>query len=691
MLEVLLAMPRTGLAAVSVAVTCPEGCEPGDIIFVTTKSGLDVEVEVPEGVAVGEVFDVEFEDSAQPPERASSPIRGGGGSVTIRGGGGGSATLTEWSDRFAVDGTGWSTDQSALDTSEATYRPQLSPRSQQMVPAGGEVWERMHEDHARRAASQIQRAAEGRRRDTQELQSRPKLSKASEQLARGTSPRKRRQRLLEPSRRAPSPAAAVPSEFGDSRWHGRGARSPHRVVNRLTEDAYYRQQQREVEQERQAQAQHRYAPRIPARSAALVSMLPSRTQTLQSPAEARQRQVARHTLTVDELVAKIRTQLRAAAHGGKGEANVRWLYQQYTRDELHGLSFTEFRSAVRTHGKVDRSSMSDKELTALYRSLAGPNGRIQLKEFTAFLGTKDKPNVRARSPADSTTVEPGVLEGKADQLASLEAKKQIALASEDYETAAGLRDEIAAVQHYIDDHTPRIHAVPIARTHETRSVDWAEHLNGGPVPPEAMPAPIVEIIARCAEWVARYGKGFEDTLRKKHRGSPGWDFLSEGKTRRAAFYHQRLEYEQQLQNEPKSTVKRKKVKNRTPKRNESVPEGVPGECNPAQSLLDLSVGSEAAPIGATSKHTQVAKGDIAQNKFSKGKYRVLRRTVLRAELSKNAEAVCTLRAGDVIDVTRGFREIWTAMRGAGGWGGLRCCGGNRKRQRERERERERER
>ena len=658
------------MAAYSVAVTCPEGCEPGDIIFVTTKSGLDVEVEIPEGVAVGEVFDVEFEDSvrAKPASGlpgAIAPIESSGGSTRAKGAEQQRAgsPLTAWSDRFAVDGTGWS----ATDTSEATYRPQLSPRSQQMVATGGEVWKRMHEDHARRAETRIQREAEGQRRETQELRSRPKISKTSEQLARGTSPSKRRQRLLEsPLRRAASPAIALPPEFQASRWHGRGSRSPHRVVNRLTEDAQYRQQQREIELQRQAQSQHRYSPRIPARSAELVSMLPTATQTMQSPAEARQRHAARYALSVDELIAKIRTQLRAAAHAGTGEANVRWLYQQYAKDELHGMSFTEFRSAVRTHGNVDRSLMSDKELTALYRSLAGPNGRMQLKEFAAFLNTKDKPSLRSRSPpAASTAVAPGVLEGKAAQLASLEAKKRIALASEDYETAATLRDEIAAVQHYIDDHTPRIDAVPIARTHETRKVDWAERLNGGPVPPDAMPAPIVEIIARCAEWVACYGVGFEDTLRKKHRGSPGWNFLNEGKTRRAVFYRQRLAYEQQLQSEPK----RKKARTKAQKQHDSISEGIPGEENPTQALLNLSARSEPLFIGNTSTPAEGAVVDIAQKKFPKGKYKVLRRTVLRAELSKTAEAVCTLRAGDIIDVTRGMKDdeglVWA--KSALGW------------------------
>jgi len=55
----------------------------------------------------------------------------------------------------------------------------------------------------------------------------------------------------------------------------------------------------------------------------------------------------------------------------------------------------------------------------------------------------------------------------------------------------------------------------MVQRHETRKIDWAEKLNGGPVPPEAMPVPIVEIIARCAEWVAKYGDDFEETLRKK--------------------------------------------------------------------------------------------------------------------------------------------------------------------------------
>lgn len=47
--------------------------------------------------------------------------------------------------------------------------------------------------------------------------------------------------------------------------------------------------------------------------------------------------------------------------------------------------------------------MPDRELTLLYRSLAGPNGRIQLKEFKAFLSTKNNPKVSARLLKADTT------------------------------------------------------------------------------------------------------------------------------------------------------------------------------------------------------------------------------------------------------------------------------------------------
>lgn len=459
----------------SVAVTCPQGCEPGSIIFVTTKSGLDIEVEVPEGVAPGEIFDVEFEHVPLPrgalgEPAALSPVR------KLRGVGdaadqhcmailGRAGAGREWDSRFAIEGSGWA--------SPEPYVPQLSPGSQQMAPvANDEVWDRMSVDQTRRAESHFQRVAEGESRATEGLQSKPTISKGSEQLTRGQSPAKRRQRLLQDPRqqRAASPPART-TEFDGSRWNGRSARSPHRVVNRLTEDAHYRMRQREVELQRQADVQHTFSPRINARSVALVTMLPNATQTLQSPAEARQRSsTTRLILTNDELIAKIRTQLRAAAHGreekgAKASVDYRRLYQRYSSDQLHGMSYGEFRGAVRADGKVDRSAMPDRELTVLYRSLAGPNGRIQLKEFKAFLSTKNKPEVSARLlKADTTATASDLalitdLEGKSADLAALEAKKLRALESEDYEEAAALRDQIVLLQSYIDDHTKKLDTV----------------------------------------------------------------------------------------------------------------------------------------------------------------------------------------------------------------------------------------
>lgn len=356
------------MASSSVAVTCPAGCDPGDIIFVTTKSGLDIEVEVPEGVAPGEVFDVEFEHEPQQPKGAlgeppMSPVerlRGASDALGAQ-----AADGREWDNRFAVEGSGWT----SPDAGGATYTPQLSPGSHQMAPAANdEVWERMGADQARRAESHFQRVAEGEARATEGLQSRPKISKGSEQLTRGQSPAKRRQRLMKDPRQQRAASPPRSTEFDGSRWNGgRSARSPHRVVNRLTEDAHYRTRQREVDLQRQAEAKHTFSPRINARSIAIVAMLPNATQTLQSPAEARRGHgqggprpsTTRLVMSNDELVAKIRTQLRAAAHGrkekgAKASVDYRRLYQRYSSDQLHGMSYAEFRGAVRADGKVDR-------------------------------------------------------------------------------------------------------------------------------------------------------------------------------------------------------------------------------------------------------------------------------------------------------------------------------------------------
>ena len=324
------------------------------------------------------------------------------------------------------------------------------------------------------------------------------------------------------------------------------------------DDASYRQKQRGRELARAGKAQHPYRPSLPARSKALVNLLPNATQNLRSPAEAREHK----PLTTEEVVLQIRTQLCAAAHAGSsgtGAVEYRRLYQQYAKDYLAGLTFQEWRSAVRADGKIDRSAMADRELRNLYATLVGANGRIGFNEFRRFLGTPPAARtVRARSPIHSS---PGrsprlpvpqeevalqvrltsltrflnhfsqltscgcsvqvELERSRDELGALEERKAQALAAEAYEEAAGLRDQIALLQEFVTEHTPVLKTEVMARGHEERAIDWAARLHGGPVPPEAMPVAVVEIIARCAEWVARYGGGFEETLRKKHRDTPG--------------------------------------------------------------------------------------------------------------------------------------------------------------------------
>ena len=78
------------------------------------------------------------------------------------------------------------------------------------------------------------------------------------------------------------------------------------------DDASYRQKQRGRELARAGKAQHPYRPSLPARSKALVNLLPNATQNLRSPAEAREHK----PLTTEEVVLQIRTQLCAAAHAG---------------------------------------------------------------------------------------------------------------------------------------------------------------------------------------------------------------------------------------------------------------------------------------------------------------------------------------------------------------------------------------
>lgn len=231
--------------ASSVAVTRPEGCEPGDIIFVTTKSGLDIEVEVPEGVGPGEVFDVEFEastallqvsegaqdSSPHQPEAFGSPAASGaGGSPAASAGTPGPRAA--WDERF-IEAHGWSPSPGLWSSPGAgpggearAGQPQLSPGTLAMAGPGISVWERMREDQIRRGETGFQRIAEQQLQAEEDGFGHPKISQGSEAIlsARGESPSKRRERLARPIQRPPS-ADEQPTGFEGSRWHGGSAAS----------------------------------------------------------------------------------------------------------------------------------------------------------------------------------------------------------------------------------------------------------------------------------------------------------------------------------------------------------------------------------------------------------------------------------------------------------------------------------
>ncbi len=238
--------------ASSIAVTRPEGCEPGDIIFVTTKSGLDIEVEVPEGVGPGEVFDVEFEastallqvseraqdSSPHQPEAFGSPAASGAGESPAGSGGAGTPgpPRAAWDERF-IEAHGWSPSPGLWSSPGAgpggearAGQPQLSPGTLAMAGPGISVWERMREDQIRRGETGFQRIAEQQLQAEEDTSGRsfghPKISQGSEAIlsARGESPSKRRERLARPIQRPPS-ADEQPTGFEGSRWHGGSAAS----------------------------------------------------------------------------------------------------------------------------------------------------------------------------------------------------------------------------------------------------------------------------------------------------------------------------------------------------------------------------------------------------------------------------------------------------------------------------------
>eukprot|EP01052_Picozoa_sp_SAG31_P005720 SAG31_NODE_256_length_19032_cov_5.305181_7_plen_1244_part_00 len=256
-----------------------------------------------------------------------------------------------------------------------------------------------------------------------------------------------------------------------------------------------------------------------------------------------------------------------------------------------GLSLIEFGRAVRTDGNVDRCKLSKKELDEIFHHIdENGDGRVSFKEFEDFLllprwhpsgGSLSR---RARAAARRSKVSlDRQLEALNAHIDGLQEQKQNALLAEDYELAARLRDEIDRMRVSVLDVEPksgntlnvlvgngRMPSDPLQRHSQETStganqwpVAYAANttqqllLDDGPDPPKNMPVPAALTIVHCAKWVAQHGAEFEETLKRKHLGATGWGFLYEGKTRRAQFYRDRLEYEIKLLKRARHREKKK--------------------------------------------------------------------------------------------------------------------------------------
>ena len=99
------------------------------------------------------------------------------------------------------------------------------------------------------------------------------------------------------------------------------------------------------------------------------------TTTATSPFSARE----------SALESKLRTKLRAAAYAQGG---IDWekLFHHYDRDNKGTLDYVEFRSAVRRDGKMNATTLHDKDLQLIFQKVDyDESGEIDLQEFTAWL------------------------------------------------------------------------------------------------------------------------------------------------------------------------------------------------------------------------------------------------------------------------------------------------------------------
>ena len=698
----------------SVQVCCPPDVGPGDVILIQAPNGHEVEVEVPHGVCEGEIFDVEY-SAPEPPPAYSSDEEGG----TDDGDGEADALKAEreegWDDRFHT-AQGWIPRAVAPFLSSPGSAKFLAERK-------GGVWRRLEADTSKREASMESKVLLAAEETSAQLRDKPQISKATQQMAGKLSRQARQDRLMKPCRTVTPPAEEepVPTRSRVSR-----VTSADPVIGRMEQDRRdreLRQRQYEVE----SKTQHRFKPLIPDRSIGITQQLGSlcgvSQRTISVPAPTR---VSADdpdegaALDTDSILRKLKARLRACAYTN-GKTDLRRLFEDYDRNNDGGLSLIEFSRAVRSDGKVDRGKLSHKELAEIFHLIdENQDGTVSFKEFQEFLTKKPtttKSKASSRRQRISLDRQRGALQAHIDDL---QQQKQEALLNEDYEMAARLRDEIEKMRVSVLDVQPvpggSLNVLvtcdstaqdqsmwPVAYSagsdQQLSPISSSLLMDDGPDPPKNMPSQASLTIVHCAKWVAQHGDEFEDTLKKKHLGATGWGFLYEGKTRRAEFYRNRLEYEVKLLQAEQKKHSRKKPRKATsrgssPRGNGVIVVTCPKDVGPGQVFIvqtpageqlrvevpegievgmkfEVAAGDDDKELTGlrpmktksgrrrrtkSSGQDDIDESDRAQRSFPAGYYQVLRKSVLRADFERPSEVIHILRSGERVYVTRGAKD-----------------------------------
>lgn len=161
------------------------------------------------------------------------------------------------------------------------------------------------------------------------------------------------------------------------------------------------------------------------------------------------------------------------------------------------------------------------------------------------------------------------------------------------------------------------------------------------------------------------------------RACAGYEFLLEGKTRRAGFYRERLEYELQEGKWSRRKARVKKVRRETPLHSPKVKK--PGLQEPGPPLTPKrrkkrrrkkKQRKPAADAGGVAPATGGGGGGGATELVEPGRHQLLQRVRLCHEPWLDSEVVGVLEGGEVVQIERSFRDgdglVW-ALCASGGW------------------------